>query len=150
MGKEHRLGTLKMSVARHDSIFIFLGLMRNGLHQGKGQSMDSVKLLSCIEPGVQSHLIISAPGCVEHLSIFPDSLYQLSLHKGVDVFSLFADDQSSFLRVLQYGLQAFDYVFSLLLGNDGAFSKHSGMGYASCDVFPIHFPVEENGGVEAF
>ena len=150
MGEKNWLSSLKVSVAWHYCVFIFFCLLCYGLHQAIDVRKNRFKLFSCIEFCVQSYLIISAPCCVEHLSIISDSLCKDRLHERVDIFSFVCYFQLSFFDVRKNRREGRDYSLRFLFFYDPSVSQHLSVDHATFNVFFIHLLIKRDGGIEAF
>ena len=88
MSEGDRLCSLKVGVARHNRVAVFLSLARDNLNQLNNELLYIYNLFFEVKLYVKRDLIVTAARGVESFSVVADSLCELALDESVDILSL--------------------------------------------------------------
>ena len=109
---------------------------------------DRADLLLQVQPQIDGHLIIPAPGRMQTLAGIADALGQERLHIHVDILLIGGKFDLPRLDISQNRLQAGDDGVGIFFCNNAALAQHRRMGDGACDILPVHSAVKADGGVE--
>ena len=148
MSEGDGLSTLKMSVAGHDGVLIFLGLFGYNPEKVAKQRGNRVKLLAKIKTHVDRHLIVAASRRVQPLSRVADTLCKLKFHKAVNILGRRVDFKTPLLYFRKDFFERDDNFIHVLGRNNALLAKHCRMGDRALDVLFIHRSVKGNRRIE--
>ena len=148
MSEGNRLSPLQMGVPRHYGLLVFLCLVGQRFHHFQHQLLQLFNLFLYVHPKVQSHLIVSAPCGVEHLSLRADAFGQFPFDEHVHVLGGQIHFQLPALQILQDSFQPFDNVILGRSRNDALCRQHLCMHYRSGDVLSVQSLIKRNRRIE--
>ena len=137
-----------MGVAGHDGIAVGRRLVHQGGDHGADLSPGIRGPAAEIQTGIHRHLIVPAPGGMEHPPRVALPFGELRFHKAVDILRLRIDGQRAGFQLRQDLLQTRQDILHRLGRDDPLGPQHGGMGHTAPDILPEHAAVHPDGGVE--
>ena len=87
-GESYGLRTLKMGVARHDSVLVLLRLGVQSFHKLLNKLHDLRHVLFQIQPDIKRHLVVAAAPRVQALARITYAAGKLALNEGVNILRI--------------------------------------------------------------
>ena len=118
MCERRRLRTLKMCIARHDSVQILAALLGERLHEAEDQLDDLLDLLLDIQTHIERDLIVSRTACMQTLAGIADALGEQLLDVHMNVLVIERELYVAFLDILEDALETLNDLLGLVLLDD--------------------------------
>jgi hypothetical protein len=144
MSEEDRLGSLCMSIPRHDRRSIAFRHTNKRAYDRNEIILDVADDALDVHPKVKCDLIVATARCVQLSGNGSDAIAQFCFDIEMDIFSVDAKLKRSGADVRPNRFKSGDDGLHVLLGNDMLLGKHAAMGDASSDVFFEELLVERN------
>ena len=145
VGEQHRLGTLKVSVAWHQCRSVLLSeFQQRLLHspQPRNRLLDD---LSGVESHVQGNLIIAGAAGVQPTAHRSHQLSEAPFNVHVQVFQRRVPGKLADLNLAFHRLKAGDYGLSIFGGNYSLPAKHSRVGDGTRNIVAIQAAIIVDG-----
>ena len=148
MCERRRLRTLKMRIARHDSVQILAALLGERLHEAEDQLDDLLDLLLDIQTHIERDLIVSRTAGMQALAGIADALGEQLLDVHMNVLIIERELYVAFLDILENALEALNDLLGLVLLDDALPAQHGRVRDRAGDVLLVQTAVKQDGRVK--